>query len=184
MLRWFVMLVVLASFCACAPIAQVKPFPPIAPRKGVQVSDIKLKDLDGRKVHLSTLKGKVVLLNFWATWCVTCAAEMRALQNLHDQLSSQGFTVAAVALDQDPAKLKRFAREHKLNIPLLYDAYGEAARAFSVYSIPLTYLLDRKGRFVYFSERSDQTETLSLSGPRNWDEPGTVMRILQFVQSM
>lgn len=181
----FYWLLLLFTLSACTPEGpRPKPFPEIALRRGVQSANVKFKDLDGNKLKLSSLRGEVLLVNFWATWCVTCSAEMQALQNLHDQLHSQGFSVVAISIDDDKKALLRFAKERKLHLPIYHDAFGEARRAFGAYSLPITFLLDRKGRFVYFSEHSSAKESLSLTGPRNWDDPDTVTRILQFIQNM
>jgi peroxiredoxin len=115
---------------------------------GAQASDFTLRDLDGRQVHLSDYAGKVVLLDFWATWCVPCAAELPQLQKLYDAKKGDGFVVLGIAMDgpESVAQVVPFARRYNLTFPTLVD---EETRVVNVYNpkrvAPMTVLIDRRG---------------------------------------
>ncbi len=117
-----------------------------------QVIDITLPDLDGREVSLSGYKGRVVLLNFFATWCPPCREEIPDLIQLQNELGPKGLTVAAISLDTTPpAEVREFADGMKMNYQVLYagkksDEVVAAVGGFQ--GIPTTCLLDREGRLV------------------------------------
>jgi len=115
---------------------------------GAQASDFTLRDLDGRQVHLSDYVGKVVLLDFWATWCVPCAAELPQLEALYQRRKDDGFVVLGIAMDgpESVAQVPLFARRYELSFPVLVD---EETRVVSVYNpkrvAPMTVLVDKRG---------------------------------------
>ena len=133
--------------------------------QGLEVSDkplaqvdFELTDLSGAKVKLSALKGKVVVLNFWATWCNPCMSEMPSLQRLFAAYKDQGLTVLAVDLQEDKATVQAKAKELGLEFPILLDAAGSVGGTYNARAIPTTYLVDRKG--MIFSR---------IIGAREWD---------------
>jgi len=105
-------------------------------------------DMEGQKVNLASFKGKVILLDFWATWCPPCKAEIPGFVELQDAYRAQGLQVVGVSVDDTPDKLKPFATEFKMNYPVLVgldrddlqDAYGP------MWGIPTTFLIARDGR--------------------------------------
>jgi peroxiredoxin len=115
---------------------------------GAQASDFTLRDLDGRQVHLSDFGGKVVLLDFWATWCVPCAAELPQLEQLYQTRKDDGFVVVGIDMDgpESVAQVVPFARRYNLTFPTLVD---EETRVVNVYNpkrvAPMTVLIDRRG---------------------------------------
>ena len=115
---------------------------------GATASDFTLRDLDGRQVHLSDYTGRVVLLDFWATWCVPCAAELPSLQKLYEDKKSDGLVVLGVAMDgpESVAQVSPFARRYNLTFPVLLD---EETRVVNVYNpkrvAPMTVLIDKRG---------------------------------------
>ena len=110
--------------------------------------------LDGARLSTQTLRGKVVLVNFWATSCVTCVKEMPALMSTHRKYQAQGFETLAVAMSYDPpAHVSNFAQSRELPFGVVIDNTGAIAKAFSdVRLTPTTYLIDKRGaiakRFV------------------------------------
>lgn len=118
------------------------------PAAGAPAPDFTLRDLDGRVVHLSDFVGQVVLVDFWATWCVPCAAELPQLQKLYEADRAQGFVVLAVAMDgpESVAQVTPFARRYGLTFPVLLD---EETRVVNIYDpkrvAPMTVLIDRRG---------------------------------------
>ena len=119
-------------------------------------------DLDGNRVRLTDFEGRVVLLNFWATWCAPCIREMPALDNLQAALGDRGLIVAAVSIDRGGAKVIRpFAKRLGLaHLGLYHDAKGALFRAFGVSGLPTTFLIDRDGGIVGV-----------YVGPAEWDGP-------------
>jgi peroxiredoxin len=115
---------------------------------GAHASDFTLRDVEGKQVHLSDYGGKVVLLDFWATWCVPCAAELPQLQKLYDARKNDGFVVLGIAMDgpESVAQVVPFARRYNLTFPTLLD---EETRVVNVYNpkrvAPMTVLIDRRG---------------------------------------
>jgi len=109
--------------------------------------DFTVKDMNGETVKLSAFKGKVILLDFWATWCPPCKAEIPGFVELQNAYRDQGLQVVGVSVDDTPDKLKPFASEFKMNYPVLVglerddlqDAYGP------MWGIPTTYLISREG---------------------------------------
>ncbi len=119
-----------------------------APRQGFFAPDFSLNTLDGEQISLSGLRGKVVLINFWATWCPPCKTEMPALQAAYQAYRDQGLVVLAVnTTDQDEAGAARqFAQSAGLTFPLLADVKGEAFRQYQVQALPTSFFVDRQGK--------------------------------------
>jgi peroxiredoxin len=111
--------------------------------------DFSLLDSHGNRQHLSTFRGRVVLLNFWATWCPPCQVDMPALERFYQAHKERGLTVLAVSSDrQGEAVVAPFLRQYGLSFTALLDSAGEVTRLYGVSSLPTTYLLDRQGRLV------------------------------------
>src|SRR4030042_3298294 len=110
--------------------------------------DFTLKDLNGKTVSLSAFKGKVVLLNFFATWCPPCRAEMPALNKLYHTLKPRGLEVISVSTDRSINDIKDFLETHKVDFPILFDADRNVAKQYRVFSMPTTFLINRNGVIV------------------------------------
>ncbi len=112
-------------------------------RVGEKIPDLELRSLDGKSTKLSELGGKVVLLNFWATWCPPCVKEMPSLQQLSDAYSSQGLVVVGLNLDDNPQEvLAPFLAKHSIHFQNFTDPQGEIANRFDVSGLPLTFVFD------------------------------------------
>jgi peroxiredoxin len=117
------------------------------PHPGFAAPDLELRTLDGEPLRLSELRGQVVIVNLWASWCPPCRAEMPALQKLHVSLKDQGLVVLGVnATNQDTeAAARAFAEAQGLTFPVVLDVDGEASRAYALQALPSTFIVDRRG---------------------------------------
>jgi peroxiredoxin len=120
-----------------------------------------VKDINGKTLRLSDYKGKVVLLDFWATWCMPCKVEMPNVLRIHKKFSKQGFEIIGISLDSDRAALERFIKTNGMTWPQYFDGRGwqnEVAEKYKVRAIPATYLIDKQGKIRYRSLRGDDLE--------------------------
>lgn len=118
------------------------------PAKVLPAPDFTLEDLSSKKVSLKSFRGRAVFLNFWATWCVPCRAEMPAMEKLHRELKEQGMEVVAVNFREDEAEVRDFLKELGLTFTVLLDKDGEVSEEYGVWSLPLSYFINRRGEFV------------------------------------
>ena len=112
-----------------------------------QSADFTLNDLQGKVWRLRDLRGKVVLVNFWATWCPPCRKEMPDLQALYDKYKDQGFIVLSIS-DEESTKVVPFISEHKIGYPVLLDPGRKVNEMFIVEGIPKSFVYDREGKMV------------------------------------
>jgi thiol-disulfide isomerase/thioredoxin len=117
----------------------------LALREPTETIDFELEDLSGKKLKLSSFAGRVVLLNFWATWCGPCRAEIPSMQELYGKLSSLGLVVVAVNLQESKGTVAAFAKSSKMTFPILLDTQGEVGSTYGASAIPTTYVIDRRG---------------------------------------
>lgn len=110
-------------------------------------ADFTLTDLQGKAWHLQDLKGKVVLVNFWATWCPPCRKEMPDLDSLYNRFKDQGFVVLAIS-DEESTRVSPYIAEHKISYPVMLDAGRKVNDAFMVEGIPKSFVYDRSGKLV------------------------------------
>lgn len=121
--------------------------------------DFSLEALEGGNRTLQDYLGKVVLINFWATWCPPCLREMPGMQKLYNRYQAKGFDIVAISLDQGGrAVVKKFIDENKLTFPVVLDPAQTAKSSYKVRALPTNYLLDRKGRVIAWG-----------MGSREWD---------------
>ena len=115
------------------------------PLVGSPAPEIVLKDLQGRDVKLSDLRGKVVLVNFWATWCKPCKEEMPAMQASYDKLRDKGFVVLAVNELEDTARVAEHIRTHGHTFEVVMDHNNQVANMYGVVGLPASFLIDPQG---------------------------------------
>ena len=117
-----------------------------------------LRNLQGNLEGIDDYKDKVIIVNFWATWCAPCLEEMPAFEKLYRRYRSQGLTVLAVSLDKgDSSKVKKFVDTNSLTFPVLLDLDGIAEKLYPSFTIPFTYVIDKKGRVA-----------ARVDGAKNW----------------
>jgi peroxiredoxin len=123
--------------------------------------DFVVPDLEGKAVHLSGLRGRVVVLNLWTTWCPPCREEMPSMQMLYDALAGPDFELLAVSQDEGGAAVVApFVRELGVTFPVLVDPQRQVGERYGVWGYPETFVIDRAGRIA---ER--------VIGPRDWASP-------------
>jgi thiol-disulfide isomerase/thioredoxin len=128
---------------------------------GSKFPDFDEKDLDGKPLSIARFKGKVVLVDFWATWCGPCIAELPNVHAAYAKHREKGFEIVGISLDSDRAKLDKFLAEKKMTWPQYFDGKGwqtKLAGTYGVNSIPATYLLDGEGKIIAKDLRGEALE--------------------------
>ncbi|MGE3924263.1 MAG: TlpA family protein disulfide reductase [Lautropia sp.] len=135
-----------------APPAADSPDPPrlrpVAAAESVPPA-LALADLDGRNHALADYRGRIVLVNFWATWCPPCVIEMPSLQLLRDRIGAEPLAILGVNYGENPPRVREFVARMDLDFPVLLDAFHLARRDWKVRSLPTTWIVDRGGRLRY-----------------------------------
>jgi peroxiredoxin len=138
--------------------------------QGDTAPDFRLPTADGAQVSLASLRGKVVMVHFWATWCPPCVEEIPTLDKLYRSFAGSDFEMLAVSVDEGgPSDVAAFMQKNALNIPVLFDPGRSVASLYGTYKFPETYILDREG-----------VVRIKVIGPRNWTDP----KIIQDVQAL
>lgn len=142
-----------------------------APEPGSYAPAFELKDIDGKKTALSEYKGKVVLLNFWATWCEPCRAEIPSLKSLYATLMDKGFVVLGVSVDTSEKTVRTFILDKKIAFPVLLDKEKDVYfDQYALMGLPTSFLINRDGIIVE-----------KIIGERNWDSPDIKDKILRLL---
>ena len=118
-----------------------------SPREGFLAPDFSLDTLQGEKITLSHLRGKIVVVNFWATWCLPCRKETPALEKAFEQYKDSGMVILGVNLtDQDSvSEVESFVQEFKLTYPILLDRDGNISNLYQIQGLPMTFFINREG---------------------------------------
>jgi cytochrome c biogenesis protein CcmG/thiol:disulfide interchange protein DsbE len=124
---------------------------------GAKMPEIGLKDLSGQTVSVASLAGKVVVIDFWATWCAPCREELPMLQKLYKKYGSQGLVVVGVSVDKEVDNIKQFMQKMPLSFPIVHDSAHGVSGKYSPPRMPSSYVVDRKGivRFVHGGYRAE-----------------------------
>jgi thiol-disulfide isomerase/thioredoxin len=138
----------------------------------IPAADFELQDMDEEKIKLSDYKGKVILLNFWATWCPPCIREMPSMERLHQQVDAEGFKVIAVNQMEDIDQVFAFTGQLDVDptFEILFDTTSSVSRDYAVRGLPTTYLIDKEGRIRY-----------RAVGGREFDHPEVIKIIEQLM---
>mgnify|MGYP006279542103 CR=1 FL=1 len=125
-------------------------------RPGERAPEIGLRDLDGNRVTIASLRGNVVLVDFWASWCEPCAEEMPHLERLYQRYRDQGFRVVAVSQDRRLSNVRSFLRRHSVSFPVVHDASHQVSGRYQPPGMPSSFIIDRRGivRHVHEGYRS------------------------------
>jgi peroxiredoxin len=127
------------------------------PKEGYFAPDFTLNSIDGREFKLSDLRGKVVFINFWATWCPPCKEEMPSMGQLYKMLKGKEFEILAIATDNDIDAVKKFVKKYNITFPVLVDKEKKVYNLYKATGIPETHLINKLGIIE-----------VSMIGPFNW----------------
>ena len=157
-----------AAFCAEDSFKRMRIGPVPA---GTEAAPFEMPTLDGRRVASNDLAGKVVVLNFWATWCGPCKDEMPALDRLRKSLDPDTFALLTVTTDLQRDGIEHFLRHLDVHLPVLFDEDREVSRAYMVRALPTTIIINRDGTLLG-----------RAVGPREWDSPDAVALMRRFME--
>ncbi len=143
---------------------------PFAPYKGGPLPPFTLPDLDGDPWSLKAARGNVVVVNFWATWCPPCVAEMPALERLQKMFAGHPLQVIAVNVGQEPYDIALFLRQLPVDLTILLDSKGSTQKGWKVRGLPTTVILDAEGKVRYH-----------VAGQREWDSPEIVAALRELL---
>lgn len=138
--------------------------------KGGATPPLVLKDLNGKAHDLKQYRGKVVLINFWATWCPPCRAEMPSIQRLKAKMAGKPFVILAVDMGETEAEVKAYIQQIKTDFTVLLDKDGRALKTWKVFAFPTSYVVDAQGKIRY-----------GLYGASEWDTPDKVQKLTQLM---
>ena len=148
---------------ACGQVPKVAEIGELAP-------DFSLVDLNGKTWTLSELKGQVVFVNFWATWCPPCREEMPSMQRLYSMLPKDKFKMLAVLSQDDPKLADGFAKKLGISMPILDDQKNNIGPKYGLTGVPETFIVDKKGilreKFI---------------GPAPWDSPAIMQMLMKYI---
>ena len=140
------------------------------PEKGEIAADVTLHGIDGKAVTLSQFKGKVVMLNFWATWCPPCREEMPSMEALYQKLKGDpDFIILAVSIDNEAETVRDFMKKNNYTLPVFHDPNQEAGAVYGITGVPETFLIDKKGMIAE-----------EVIGPLDWMKP----EVTSFIQDL
>jgi len=156
-------------FCACS-----------GSRRGIYPGEIAPDvigvDLAGNPLSLHQVlsqrqaSGKVTLVNFWATWCAPCMAELPALEQMYRRLDAQGLTVVGVAVDDTVANVRQAVQSNGITYPVLLDEKGMSKRQFELKGFPESFVLDSQKRVMILNDPGDGMPVTKIIGPREWSQ--------------
>ncbi len=145
----FLCCVAVFSLVGCSKQSNTPTEPAKAAVEKGQAPEISVVSLDNQQLTLSSLKGKVVLLNFWATWCPPCRAEIPSMMKLHAAMAGKPFQMVCVSVDEGgkPA-VQEFFKNSGMSLPAYTDASGQAAKTYGITGVPESFLIDKNGIIV------------------------------------
>lgn len=132
----------------------------------------RLADINGAFFDSYDLRGKIVFLNFWTTWCTTCVAEMPAMENLHQKLKDKDFVVVAINIKESISQVKNFVSRNNFTFTILLDSDGEITKRFNVFATPTTFIYGRSGQLLD-----------TVIGSRRWDSKTSISKLKRMIEN-
>jgi peroxiredoxin len=163
--------VVIVVIAVIVVMGQKEKFEPVG--AGTVAPGFTLPDLEGTAVNLKDFRGKVVFLNFWATWCKPCEEEMPSMQQLYEDQEGRDFEIVAVSLDSEgPGVVREFVEKYGLTFVVLHDRRGRVKETYKTTGVPETFIIDQNG---VIAEK--------VWGPRDWTREASINIILDLIQN-
>ncbi|WP_455203078.1 TlpA family protein disulfide reductase [Kaarinaea lacus] len=131
-----------------------------------QATDFALQDIEGNSYHLKELRGKVVVINFWATWCPPCRYELPSMERAYQQLKKEDIVFVAINVGEDIDTIFTFTADYPVSFPLLLDLDSKTINSYPVVGLPTTFVIDKKGKLTY-----------RAIGTREWDSEAILSTI-------
>ena len=157
----FILLAIAPALCAGAePLHRVQGNPAAA--------DFNLKDLDGKVYRLSDLRGRVVIVNFWATWCPPCRFELPSMEKAYQILKKEDVVILGINVGEDADTIFSFTADYPVSFPLLLDKDALVIKQYPVIGLPTSYIINPQGQLVY-----------RVIGTRDWTDPTLLKTILE-----
>ena len=151
---------------------ELKPFEMEYPEEAFLAPSFELLSLKGGPVQLADYKGKVLFINFWATWCGTCKVEMPSMEKLYQRFKEYDFEMLTISVDKDISLIDPFLRQYNLTFPVLLDPKSEVAKKnYKTTGVPETFIVDKSGIIVH-----------KAIGPRDWATDETMEAFAQLIQ--
>ena len=161
---WFVIIALVLSLAACT-----KQQPPA--REGNAAPDFTLKDMAGNDVHLKDLQGKVVLVNFWATWCPPCRGEIPSMMKLNAAMAGKPFQMLAISIDEGgKAAVEEYFKQSGTNLPALLDTDKKISKLYGTTGVPETFVVDKKGVILK-----------KVVGAMEWSDPQVIQALNEMI---
>jgi thiol-disulfide isomerase/thioredoxin len=161
----------LFAFCLIGGTAQAASWKAFSTEGGQAPEPLVLADLAGRDVDLTSFRGEVVLVNFWATWCEPCREEMPSLQRLQQKLGGRGFRVLAVNVGEGVPRIRQFLERTPVSLSIVRDADSDVMKAWRVRMLPASFLVDRRGMLRY-----------QIVGEADYDDPAQQAPVLELLK--
>lgn len=159
MKRLFSLLFCVIAFTQ-AEAGELKPLP-VRP-----APELALATLEGKTIDLASLRGRVVLVNFWAVWCPPCRKEMPSMSRLADRMQGRPFTILGVNAGEEPADIRTYLKQVPAHFPILLDSEGNHLKPWQVFAFPTSYVVDKQGRI-----------RLGLFGSIEWDSAEVLAKL-------
>ena len=133
----------------------------------------RLADINGVVFDSYDLRGKIIFLNFWTTWCTTCVAEMPAMEKLHQKLKNQDFVMVAINIKESLSQVKNFVSKYNLTFTTLLDSDGEITKRFNVFATPTTFIYGKSGQLLD-----------TVIGFHRWDSKASIKKIKRMIDTV
>jgi len=157
---------ILFGFCCMFALLGTAQARELKPYTGGATPPLALQDIDGKPRDLRDFRGQVVLVNFWATWCPPCRAEMPSMQRLREKMAGRSFAIVTVDMGETPQEVSAFLKEIGLDFTVLMDRDGKALKQWKVFAFPTSFLVDAEGSIRY-----------AVFGTTEWDEAEAVAKV-------
>ena len=165
----FIVLTFAMAFAAPFLAAQEDLPPALTPVEGLPAAPaFALRDLEGKTHRLSDYQGRVVIVNFWATWCPPCRREMPSMQRAWEELRDHGVVMLAIDVGEDEETVFQFTADYPVEFPLLFDMDSKVVQSYPVKGLPTTYIVDKQGRIAF-----------QAIGGRDWDDAPLLEEIIR-----